>query len=215
MSSFRGDIGPPPLSGTHRIVAWAPGTEIRFEKPRSFAFFLHLPLTLMVFAGPAMWVAMGRRQLAAPDLKGQFWLSLVVGLVGVWLGRSNFAAARRALRETIAFDWPSGSLRISGRRTVEIPLAAITAIEVRGVWAAFSSRTESDMSDDRIIRFRCQLWAHHGASTTPTPTELVATEFIEEGRAAAMREASTVAEELAAALGVEHPVTDYPPVPRR
>jgi hypothetical protein len=209
MSSFRGDIGPPPLSGTHRIVAWAPGTEIRFEKPRSFAFFLHLPLTLMVFAGPAMWISMGRRQ--QPDLAGQVVVSAVVALLGLWLGRSNLAAARRALRETIAFHWPSGRLLISGRRSVNVPLAAITAIEVRGLWTAFSSRTESDMSNDWVIRYRCQLWAHHGASTTPTPTELVTTEFIEEDRAAAMREASTVASELAAALGVEHRVTDYPP----
>ena len=213
MSSFRGDIGPPPLSGTHRIAAWAPGTEIRFEKPRSLAFFLHLPLTLMVFAGPAMWIAMGR--LAKPDPKGQLWLSVFVGLVGLWIGLSNLSAARRALLETVAFDWPSGLLRISGRRTVEIPLAAITAIEVRGVWTAFSSRTESDMSTARIIRYRGQLWAHHRASPIPTPIELVETEFVEEDPAAALREASTVATELAAALGVEQRLTDYPPVPPR
>src|SRR5687767_7144241 len=163
MSSFRGDIGPPPLSGTHRIAAWAPGTEIRFAKPLSLAFFVHLPLTLMVFAGPALWISMGRRQ--QPDLTGQVAVSVVAGLVGLWLGLSNLFAARRALAERIAFHWPSGLLRVSGRRSVEIPLAAITAIEVRGVWAEFFSRGGSEISD-RIIRYKCQLWAHHGASTT-------------------------------------------------
>jgi hypothetical protein len=133
MSSFRGGIGPPPLSGELRIAAWAPGTEIRFEKPLSFAFFVRLPLTLMVLAGPAMWIAMGRRHLAQPDPKGQIWLSVVVGMVGVWLGLSSLSAARRALRETVAFHWPSGLLRVSGRRSVEIPLTAITAIEVSGI----------------------------------------------------------------------------------
>lgn len=215
MSSFGGQIGPPPLSGEHRIAAWVPGTEIRFEKPLSLAFFVRLPLTLMVFAGPAMWIAMGRRHLAQPDLKGQIGLSVGVGLIGLWLGLSNLSAALRARPETVAFHWPSGLLRISGRRSVAIPLAAITAIEVRGVWLAFYSRGGSEISD-RIIRYKGQLWAHHGASaTSPTPIELLETEFVDEDPAAAMREASTVASELAAALGVEHRVTDFPPLPRR
>ena len=215
MSSFGGEIGPPPLSGEHRIAAWAPGTEIRFEKPLSFAFFVRLPLTLMVFAGPAMWIAMGRRHLAQPDPKGQIWLSAVVGLIGLWLGLSNLSDARRARRETVAFHWPSGLLRVSGRRSVEIPLAAITAIEVQGITERRIARGDGDMSSTPY--YKCLLQAHYGASpTTPTRTlDLVETEFAADDPAAPMRQASTVAAELAAALGVQHHVTDYPPLPPR
>ena len=214
MSSFGGGIGPPPLSGEHRIAVWAPGTEIRFEKPRSFAFFVRLLLTLMVFAGPAMWIAMGRRHLAQPDPKGQIWLSAVVGLVGLWLGLSNLSAARRALRETVAFDWRSGLLRVSGRRSVKIPLAAITAIEVTGITESRISRLDGDMSSTPY--YKCLLQAHYRiSSTTPAGTlALVETEFATDDPAAPMRQASTLAAELAAALGVEHRVTDYPPLPR-
>lgn len=210
MSSFRGDVGPPPLSGEHRIAAWAPGAEIRFEKPMSFAFFIHLPLALMVFAGPAMWIALGRRQ--QPDLTGQVAVSVVVGLIGLWLGMSNFFAARRALAERIAFHWPSGLLRVSGRRTVEIPLAAITAIEVRGIIERRSARSDSDMDTTSTPYYKCLLRAHSRASGAgPAGTlDLVETEFIAEDPVASMRRASTVAAELAAALGVEHRVTDYP-----
>ena len=174
LSSFRGDIGPPPLSGTHRIAAWAPGTEIRFEKPRSFAFFVHLPLTLMVFAGPAMWISMGRRQ--QPDLTGQVGVSVVVGLIGLWLGLSNLSAARRA---------PPSPSRFTGRRgcfasragAVEIPLAAITAIEVRGV-------SKADFARPRVRHGNNDLHykVSSGLSTGPPgrrrQIELVENEFV-------------------------------------
>lgn len=48
VSLFRGAPGPPPLSGTHRISVWAPGTEVRFEKPLAFNFSVRLPMTLAV-----------------------------------------------------------------------------------------------------------------------------------------------------------------------
>ena len=210
MSSFRGEIGPPPLSGEHRITMWAPGTEIRFEKPLSLSFLVRLPLTLAVLAGPAMWVAMGRRQL--PDLTGQVTLSAIVGIIGLWLGLSNLSAA---LLARITFHWPSGLLRVSGRRSVEIPLAAITAIEVRGIIESRIARGDGDMSSTPY--YKCLLQAHYGASpTTPTRTlDLVETEFAADDPAAPMRQASTVAAELAAALGVQHHVTDYPPLPPR
>ena len=210
MTGFRGDIGPPPLSGAHRITMWAPGTEIRFEKPLSLAFFVRLPMTLAVLAGPAMWVSMGRRHV--PDLKGQLIVSVVVAIVGFWLGRSNFAAALRALPERITFDLRSGRFRISGyRRPMEMPLSAITAIEVRGVIESRSSRAESDMHSTPY--YKCLLQAHSRASgSAPARTlDLAETEFVANDPATSMREASTVASELAAALGVEHRVTDFPP----
>ena len=212
MSHFGGEPGPPALSADHRISVWATGTEVRFEKPLSFAFFVRLPLALMVFAGPAMWVAMGRRQLAEPDLTGQVVLSAVVGVVGLWLGLSNLSAALLALPERITFHWPSGRLRVSGiRRSLETSLAAITAIEVKGVSAQFSPRGASDEFAS-YARYRCQLWAHYGTPATPKRLELLETEFATEDPVAPMRQASTVATELAAALGVEHRVTDYPPL---
>ena len=214
MTSIVGEPGPPRLSGKHRIGMWAPGTEVRFEKPLSFAFFVYGPLTLAVLAGPVMWVAMGRRQLTEPDLTGQVVLSAIVGIVGLWLGLSNLLGALLALPERVTFDWASGRLRISGRRRRrEIPLAAITEIEVRGVWEARVSR-QNDMSRDVTYRYKCQLWAHYRwPPTSPTRTiELIETKFINEDPIYPMFETSTVAAELAAALGVKHRVTDFPPI---
>lgn len=83
MTSIAGEPGPLRLSGKHQIRMWAPGTEVRFEKPLSFAFFAHLVLTLAVLATPVMWVAMERRQLAEPDLTGQVVLSPIVWIVWI------------------------------------------------------------------------------------------------------------------------------------
>lgn len=126
------------------------------------------------------------------------------------LGRSKLFAA---LPERITFDWPSGRLRISGlRRRKEIPLDAINDIEVKGVWEARSTGNH-EIQYDATYHYKCQLRAHYRAPPmSPTRTiELVETAFIREDPHYPMFEASTVAAELAAALGVKHRVTDFPP----
>jgi hypothetical protein len=210
VASREAPLGPPPLYGDHRITVWRPGVEISFEKPLSYAFFLRLPLSLAVLFGPALWIAMGR-QLRKPDLVAQAVLSAVVGLVGLWLGLSNFKAAMRALPERITFHWPSKRLlRVSRfRGSFEVPLDAVTAIEVKGV-------REVRLSGDGDVRhetptYKCVLLAHCAASATAAAgtITLAETEFVDKDHAAPMRQASTVAGELASALGVEHRVTDY------
>lgn len=213
MTSIASESGPLRLSGKHQIRMWAPGTEVRFEKPLSIAFFGYLVLALAVLAGPVMWVAMERRRLAEPVLTWQVVLSpffWIVWIVWFWLGRSRLFVA---LPERITLDWRSGRLRISGlRRRAEIPLDAITEIEVRGVWQA-RSEGNLEIQYDPTYHYKCQLWVHYQwPPTSPTRTiELVETAFIREDPHYPMFEASPVAAELAAALGIKHRITDFPP----
>jgi hypothetical protein len=201
----------PPWSGEHHITRWAPGTEVRFDKPLSGAFFVRLPMALAILIGPALWVAMGQRQ--QPDLTGQVIVSVLVGAVGVWLGIGNLLGARDALPERVTFDWSSRRLIVSGlRRRAEVPFHAITAIDVSGVWVA---RKWQDVSKPFYV-YRCRLFARTSPASTASGTqffELVATDLYREAPVTPMEQAVGVATELARALGVPHYVTDYPERP--
>lgn len=195
---------PARFQSDHRVSAWSPGQEVRFEKPLGFAAFGCLPFVLAAGAGPLLFIGLGGRGDVDPVARLMF--SGFIGLFGVVIAGVAAAAVVSSLPRRVVLDWTSRAITIAGLTSrKEIPFADLTTLELRGHRVYHSSKNSSYHS------YHCELRAHYSdPATGQTKTEmLVETNRFREDPDTPYRQALPLVTDLAGALHVERRITDY------
>jgi hypothetical protein len=190
----------------HKVTAWSPLREVRFEKPFGFAAVGCLPFAAAGFlAAPAVFVLMGG---ASTGLGERVGVSLFVGVFGLLIGGVSLYAAYSALPRRVVLDWSERTIRLGGLfRRQEVAFSDVTRLALKCVRVYHSGGKNSSSYHS----YHCELHAHvrDPLAGGEKPLLLVETSHHREDPDTPYRQALPLVTELATALNVRREVIDY------
>jgi hypothetical protein len=186
-------------SGDLRLARWAPGDEIRLDKPaQAWGVGSFLFGTLGVAAGPWWWY-----------LTGDVGSTLMIGIFGLLFGGIALIAAFTCLPRHVRVAWASQELVVAGAlRRERTPLSHIHGLALRCVlrWQTAGSRSQYEHR-----KYSCVLEAlvRGEGATGATAVKVMSTREFEDQPETPYDAALPLTRQLADALGVEWRVVDY------
>jgi hypothetical protein len=185
--------------GDLRLARWAPGDEIRMDKPGQVVgagCFLFGIVGLV--AGPALWYF-------THDVVS----TLIISIFGLLFGGLALIAAFTCLPRHVRIAWGSQELVVAGAlRRDRIPLRRIRGLVLRCVlrWQTAGSRSQYEHR-----KYSCVVEAEVGgeATTEATAVKLISTREFEDQPETPYDAVLPLTRQLAQALGVEWRVIDY------
>ncbi len=188
-----------------KVEVWEPRREVRFRKPLGFAAIGCLPFTLLVLAGPALFLAMSQAN-TAEDPSARWIASGVAGLFSLILGLVAMVGVASAMPKRVTLDWTANSLELRGlARSVSHALSDLRELELKCVRTYRSGGKNSPSYHS----YRCEIVGHLRQGATGQAPVLIATSEFREDPATPYRLGLPLATELAAALNVPRKVTEF------
>jgi hypothetical protein len=196
-------FAPEAFDSAYTVLDWHLGERVVLRKP--FPWGVPAGCLPFVLAPLAVFLMVLKSDNGQPNRA----LFLVVtgvaflGLLGLFIHWARMDRPRR-----VEIDWRRGRLLVEGwREQVDVPLAAVRAVEMRGV-KVFSSGGSRGPS---YYTHHCEIRLEHddGRGGPTTSTELCSTRSRRDDPAEPWRAALPLAADLAEALGVERRIIDY------
>jgi hypothetical protein len=182
-----------------RVVRWAPGDEVRVDKPLEGAAMGCLPVAILgLAAGPVFWY-----------LSRQTIGTLIISALGLLFGGLALVLVATSLPRRVRLAWADRELVVSGLLTRRrIPFDSLAALELRCV-RLWNERGSRGQSAHRM--YYCTLQAQvRGSNTTDTKAvELMSTLQFEDDPEAPYDATLPLTRQLADALGIPWRVIDY------
>ena len=182
-----------------RVARWAPGDEVRVDKPMQGAFLGCLPFAMAgLVAGPVFWL-----------LFHDVFATILATVLGLLFGGIALAMAAMSRPRHVRIAWGEQELIVSGAlRRRRIPLHRLSALELRCVRRG---RTAGSRGQYVHRMYSCAVQAQvRGETTTDTTAvELMSTRGFEDDPETPYDAALPLTKQLAEALGVEWRVIDY------
>lgn len=180
-----------------RITRWAPGEEVRFDKPLQGMAFGCLPVALACFAaGPA-----------AAYLIHDPMLTVIMTVVGLLFGALAVVGITMGLPRHTRIAWRAQDVSVGGAlRKQRIRLDRVAGLEI------LCTRRFQDGRQHQLYHdYRCSVRAdvRGERSLETSPVELVSTKAFKSDPETPYDAVLPIAMELAEALGVPWRVTDY------
>jgi hypothetical protein len=205
VEAFRPEV----LDGEETVTVWKPGVEVVIERAADSGLSpFGVPFLLL---GPGVYFLMKNSERTTyTDL---LTFTATAGLFGLILGGRSLFGVLTAKKRTVRFDWGSRTLSIrDGSRTREIPMASLTAVELKchhEHQGGRSSGTGAHSGSLPVDYFHCIVHLHwREAGAEPESMALVETSVSEEADGP-YRQTLPLATELARALHVERRLIDY------
>jgi hypothetical protein len=189
----------PRFPAENPITRWAPGNEVRFDKPLAAGMvFGCLPVALAFFLlGPALWL--GFHDVAA---------TLIGTLLGLLFGAAAAGMALMSLPRHVRISWGERTITVRGAlRRRSVPFDRVEALELRCVRQYLSgsrgrnSYNTYECAVDAMVR--------EGTAGPAAPVMLVSTKSFKREPETPYDAALPLTKDLAGALGVEWRVKDY------
>jgi hypothetical protein len=182
-----------------RVVTWAPGDEVRIDKPLEGAAMGCLPVAILgLAAGPVFWYlfhhAIG---------------TLIVGALGLLFGGLGLALVVTSLPRRMRIAWADRELVVSGLFTRRrIPFERLAALELRCV-RQWNDRGRRSHPAHRTYSCTLQVEVRGSNPTDTKPVGLMSTLEFEDDPEAPYDATLPLTRQLADALGIPWRVIDY------
>jgi hypothetical protein len=182
-----------------RLVRWAPGDEVRLDKPMRGAAVGCLPFAIAgLVAGPVFW-----------SLFHDAFATILATVLGLLFGGIALGMAAMSLPRHVRIAWGQQEVIVSGAlRRRRIPLHRLSGLDLRCVrqWRTSGSRGQNVR---RMYSCAVQAQVRGETTTDTTAVELMSTREFEDDPETPYDAALPLTRQLAEALGVEWRVIDY------